>query len=77
MSTRNFWGLVVKSKLPPRSGSSLEAVESHPLKGAIKFKKKKNGENTICGMQSLKYFLLDPFLNTQSHMFIFHIQIRG
>ena len=23
-------GLVVKSKLPPRSGSSLEAVEPHP-----------------------------------------------
>ena len=23
-------GLVVKSKLPPRSGSSLEAVEAHP-----------------------------------------------
>ena len=30
--------LVVKSKLPPRSGSSLEAVEPHPEKGAIKFK---------------------------------------
>ena len=30
VSTRNFWGLVVKSKLPPRSGSSLEAVEPHP-----------------------------------------------
>ena len=30
-------GLVVKSKLPPRSGSSLEAVEPHPQKGAIKF----------------------------------------
>ena len=29
--------LVVKSKLPPRSGSSLEAVEPHPQKGAIKF----------------------------------------
>ena len=29
--------LVVKSKLPPRSGSSLEAVEPHPWKGAIKF----------------------------------------
>ena len=29
--------LVVKSKLPPRSGSSLEAIEPHPLKGAIKF----------------------------------------
>ena len=28
--------LVVKSKLPPRSGSSLEAVEPHPYKGAIK-----------------------------------------
>ena len=28
---------MVKSKLPPRSGSSLEAVESHPEKGAIKF----------------------------------------
>ena len=28
--------LVVKSKLPPRSGSSLEAVEPHPEKGAIK-----------------------------------------
>ena len=29
--------LVVKSELPPRSGSTLEAVEFHPLKGAIKF----------------------------------------
>ena len=29
--------LVVKSKLPPRSGSRLEAVEPHPWKGAIKF----------------------------------------
>ena len=29
--------LVVKSKLPPRSGSSFEAVEPHPWKGAIKF----------------------------------------
>ena len=28
--------LVVKSELPPRSGSSLEAVELHPLKGTIK-----------------------------------------
>ena len=28
---------MVKSKLPPGSGSSLEAVEPHPLKGAIKF----------------------------------------
>ena len=28
MSTRNF--LVVKNKLPPRSGSSLEALEPHP-----------------------------------------------
>ena len=28
---------VVKSKLPPRSGRSLEAVEPHPQKGAIKF----------------------------------------
>ena len=27
---------MVKSKLPPRSGSSLEAVEPHPKKGAIK-----------------------------------------
>ena len=26
---------MVKSKLPPRSGSSLEAVEPHSLKGAI------------------------------------------
>ena len=30
MSTRNFWELVVKSKLPPQSGSSLETVEPHP-----------------------------------------------
>ena len=30
---------MVKSKLPPRSGSSLEAVEPHPQKGAIKFLK--------------------------------------
>ena len=29
--------LVVKSKLPPRSGSSLEAVEPHPWKEAINF----------------------------------------
>ena len=28
---------MVKSKLPPLSGSGLEAVESHPQKGAIKF----------------------------------------
>ena len=28
---------VVKSKLPPWSDTSLEAVEIHPLKGAIKF----------------------------------------
>ena len=28
---------MVKSKLPPRSGSSLEAIEPHSLKGAIKF----------------------------------------
>ena len=29
--TSNFWELrVVKTKLPPRSGSSLEAVELHP-----------------------------------------------
>ena len=27
---------MVKSKLPPRSGCSLEAVEPHPEKGAIK-----------------------------------------
>ena len=30
MSTRNFWELLVKRKLPPRSGCSLEAVEPHP-----------------------------------------------
>ena len=30
MSTRNYWELVVKSRLPPRSGSSLGAVEPHP-----------------------------------------------
>ena len=29
--------LVVKSKLPPRSGCSLETVEPHPIKWAIKF----------------------------------------
>ena len=29
--------LMVKSKLPPWSGSSLQAVEPHPWKGAIKF----------------------------------------
>ena len=28
---------MVKSKLPPRSGCSREAVEPHPQKGAIKF----------------------------------------
>ena len=28
---------MVKSKLPPRSGSSLEVVEPHQQKGAIKF----------------------------------------
>ena len=27
MSTRDFWYLVVKSKLPPRSGTTPEAVE--------------------------------------------------
>ena len=35
---------MLKSKLLPQSSSSLEAVEPHPLKGAIKFvffKKKK------------------------------------
>ena len=30
MSTRNFWELSGKSKLPPQSGFSLEAVEPHP-----------------------------------------------
>ena len=30
MSTWDFWELMVKSKLPPQSGSSLEAVEPHP-----------------------------------------------
>ena len=30
MSTRNIWELSDKSKLPPQSGSSLEAVEPHP-----------------------------------------------
>ena len=30
MSTEISGNLVVKSKLPPRSGSSLEAVETHP-----------------------------------------------
>ena len=29
---------MVKGKLPPKSGSSLEAVEPHPRKGTIKFK---------------------------------------
>ena len=28
---------MVKSKLPPRSGSSLEAIELHQQKGAVKF----------------------------------------
>ena len=37
MSTRNFREVNGKSKLPPRSGSSLGAVEPHPEKGAIKF----------------------------------------
>ena len=32
-----FGNLVVKSKLPPWTGSSLEVVEPHPWKGAIKF----------------------------------------
>ena len=32
-----YGNLVVKSKLPPRKGSSLEAVAPHPQKGAIKF----------------------------------------
>ena len=46
----NFqWNLVVKSKLPPRSCSSLVAFEPYPKKGAIKFKilkkkKKKKGK---------------------------------
>ena len=30
MSIRNFWDLVVKSKLPSQSGSSLDAVEPLP-----------------------------------------------
>ena len=30
MSARNIWQLSVKSKLPPRCGSSLQAVEPHP-----------------------------------------------
>ena len=30
MSTRNIWELVIKSKLPLQSGTSLEAVEPHP-----------------------------------------------
>ena len=30
MSTRNIWEFVVKSKLPPRSGTILEVVEPHP-----------------------------------------------
>ena len=30
MSTRNFWELVVKRKLPSRSDSSLEEVKLHP-----------------------------------------------
>ena len=29
---------MVKSKLPPQSGCSPEAVEPHPQKGVIKFK---------------------------------------
>ena len=29
--------LAVKSKLPPQSGCSLEAVEPHPKSGTIKF----------------------------------------
>ena len=38
ISTRRISGnLVVKSKLPPRIGSSLETVEPHPWKGDIKF----------------------------------------
>ena len=46
LSHSSFWGrwvpgisgnLVVKSKLPPWSGSRLEVVEPHPQKGAIKF----------------------------------------
>ena len=41
MSTWNFWNLVIKSKVPPRSGSSLEAFELHPQKGVIKFFKKR------------------------------------
>ena len=30
MSTKNIWNLMVKSTLPPRSGTNLEAVEPHP-----------------------------------------------
>ena len=37
MSTRNFWELSGKKLPASRSGSSLEAGESHPEKGAIKF----------------------------------------
>ena len=36
MSTRSFWELSVKGKLPPQNGSSLEAIEHNPSKGAIK-----------------------------------------
>ena len=37
MNTRSFWELSGKSKLPPRSDSSVEAVEPHLKEGAIKF----------------------------------------
>ena len=36
MSTRNSRNFVIKSKLPPWSGSSLKAVEPNSQKGAIK-----------------------------------------
>ena len=42
--------LVVKNKLPPRSGSSLEAVEPHQQKWDIKFflKKVKSVDFKMC-----------------------------
>ena len=41
---------MVKNKLPPRSGSSLEAVEPHQQKWAIKFflKKVKSVDFKMC-----------------------------
>ena len=58
------------SKLPARSSSSLEAVEPHPLKGAIKFLKSKTKNSFFFLAQSLidqaTLILITPAWQTQS-----------